>query len=211
MSLGVIDVSIEQMDSLRRSRSLTSLQGNFLPVDKPADFSLPAFVFTPSGFLMCIPIDTKGETIAVGTNKTSEKDRTREEWAEFEKSGEAPRLAKKDYASIDTQPVRSILDNSEHEEARLRAPYEIPDIPTWHTSRVCLIGDAAHGMPPNGTGSGLAFEDAGLLTRMLSFRPPSSTADYADLFRRFEALRRPRIEPIRKEGLAKACRSQTGP
>ncbi|KAJ7258574.1 hypothetical protein C8J57DRAFT_1644506 [Mycena rebaudengoi] len=31
-----------------------------------------------------------------------------------------------------------------------RAAYSIPDLPTWHTPRVVLIGDAAHGLPPNG-------------------------------------------------------------
>ncbi|KAJ7240176.1 hypothetical protein C8J57DRAFT_1245396 [Mycena rebaudengoi] len=31
-----------------------------------------------------------------------------------------------------------------------RAAYSIPDLPTWHTPRVVLIRDAAHGLPPNG-------------------------------------------------------------
>lgn len=117
-------------------------------IEKPADFSLPAFLFTPSGFLMCISIDKEGKTLAYGINKNSDCERTREEWAQFERSGEAAAIAKKDYDGVQTQPLRSILDRSKDQEARVWAPYEIPDIPLWHTRRVCVIGDAAHGMAP---------------------------------------------------------------
>lgn len=158
---------------------------------------------------MAIPIDASGSTLAYGINKNTDVERTREGWAEFESSGEAARIAKADYDGVQTEPLRSILDRSDDGKARVWAPYSIPDIPTWHTQRVCLIGDAAHGLPPNGLGSGLAFEDAALLTRMLVNK--QETSGYTELFERFEQLRRARIAPIRKEGVANGFRKETGP
>ena len=64
-------------------------------------------------------------------------------------------------------------------------------------------------MPPNGLGSGLAFEDTALLTRMLVDKQEKE--EYTSLFERFEQLRRTRIAPIRKEGVASGFRKETGP
>ena len=78
---------------------------------------------------------------------------------------------------------------------RLWAPYQIPELPKWHSGRVCFLGDAAHAIPPfAGQGAAQAFEDVGLMSRMLA---ADSTGDYLKLFNRFEDLRRKRLEPIR--------------
>lgn len=191
----------------------------FLPtasVVRPnSTFTLPSFLFTQSGMFMAIPINAAGSTLAWGIN-TGSPERTREEWAELERSGEAARLAKADYDDIKTEPVRSLLDNADVKTARVWAPYSIPDVERWHVGRVCLIGDAAHGLPPNGLGSGLAFEDAAILTRLLAkaSRPDAITGttaiDYPHLFSRFESVRRPRIQGIRKTTKAgSSLKSQT--
>jgi 2-polyprenyl-6-methoxyphenol hydroxylase-like FAD-dependent oxidoreductase len=162
---------------------------------------------------MTLPIDPLGSTLAWGIN-TESPERTREEWAELERSGEAARQAKSNYDGITTEPVRSLLDGADITQARVWAPYYIPDIPTWHTSRVCLIGDAAHGLPPNGLGSGLAFEDAAILTRLIVGAATTGTmaTNYNDLFSRLEAIRRPRIEGIRKTTkTGETFKSKTGP
>ena len=109
----------------------------------------PAFLFTASGMLMVIPIDAEGKTLAWGIN-TTVANRTRQGWRELERSGQAARLAKANYEKIKTEPVRSLLDNADDSQAKLWAPSSLPDLPHWHTRRVCLIGDAAHALPPNG-------------------------------------------------------------
>ncbi|KAJ6535088.1 hypothetical protein B0H19DRAFT_1039018 [Mycena capillaripes] len=187
----------------------------FLPassaISPSADFTFPAFMFTPSGVFMTMPIDPEGKTLAWVINQPVEE-RSREEWRELERSGEAARLAKADYDDIQTQPVRSLLDNADETKARLWAAYSIPDLPKWHTPRVCLIGDAAHGLPPNGgQGSAMAFEDAAILTRLLTAK---DTTSYDQLFRQFEVIRRPRIKRLRQlskaSGAAKAKSGRVG-
>ena len=183
----------------------------FLPasaVVKPEGYALPAFNFSKCGFLMTIPIDPKGETVAWGINKTL-PERSREEWRELERSGEGARLAKSDYDEITTEPIRSLLDNADDTKARLYVPYEIPDLKTWHLGRVCLIGDAAHAIRPNGNGAGVAFEDTAVLTRIIT---DGSADTYEERFARFERARRPRVDEVRKStGTASvATRTETG-
>ncbi|KAJ7473813.1 putative kynurenine 3-monooxygenase [Mycena galericulata] len=184
----------------------------FLPassaISPSADFTFPAFMFTPSGMFMTMPIDPEGTTLAWVINQSAEE-RSREEWRALERSGEAVRLAKADYDDIQTQPVRSLLDNADATNARLWAAYSIPDLPKWHTPRVCLIGDAAHGLPPNGAqGSAMAFEDAAILTRLLTSK---DTTSYDQLFRQLEAIRRPRIQRVRQLGKASgAAKAKSG-
>jgi 2-polyprenyl-6-methoxyphenol hydroxylase-like FAD-dependent oxidoreductase len=62
----------------------------------------------------------------------------------------------------------------------------------FHTDRVCLVGDAAHGMPPNmGQGASLALEDAYELTTGLA-----SAAAPAEVFSQFDRSRRPRAKQM---------------
>ena len=70
--------------------------------------------------------------------------------------------------------------------------------------RVCLIGDAAHAMPPSaGQGAALAMEDAMVLTQCLR-----DSADLPSAFSRYEGRRRPRVTAIlrhaRRNGSGKA-------
>lgn len=183
----------------------------FLPtssVTSPSPDFFPAFLFTSSGLLMAIPIDAAAQTLAWGINTTVEN-RDRKGWQEFERSGEAARLAKASYADITTEPVRSLLDNAPDADAKLWAPSSIPDIPTWHTPRTCLIGDAAHALPPNGQGSAVAFEDAAILARLLTLT--SELYSYERMFERLEELRRPRIDTLRKTAIGGALKVRTGP
>lgn len=77
-------------------------------------------------------------------------------------------------------------------------PYFIPDLPTWHTDRVLLIGDAAHCIPPyTGQGTAQALEDAGYLARILSDRQALQNG-YAAAFEHFEKIRKKRHEYIRR-------------
>lgn len=78
----------------------------------------------------------------------------------------------------------------------VRPVHDLPDLRTWHTDRVCLIGDSAHATSPNaGQGASLAFEDAAVLTLCLQASPDPRTA-----FAVFESLRKERAERIVKLG-----------
>ncbi|WVQ97552.1 hypothetical protein IAU59_004666 [Kwoniella sp. CBS 9459] len=192
------------------------LVNGFVPaasVTKPsADFEFPCFAFTSSGMLMTIPIDRDAKTLAWGINMTVKEERSREGWEEFERSGEAARLAKADYDKIRSEPVRSLLDNANDSEARLWPIYAISeDLPSWHTSRVCLFGDAAHALPPNaGQGSAMAFEDSAILVRLLT--DATRFSSYDELFAKFETVRRARIAFLKSNSKAGGIsKAETGP
>ncbi|KAK8846893.1 hypothetical protein IAR55_005983 [Kwoniella newhampshirensis] len=190
----------------------TCIVNGFLPasaaITPSPDFTFPAFMFTSSGLFMTIPIDADAKTLAWGITQTS-KERTRDEWRDFELSGEAARLAKADFDQIRAQPVRSLLDSADESKAKVWAPYSIPELPRWHTPRVCLIGDAAHALPPNGQGSAMAFEDVAIMTRLITSKEGRS---FEQLFERFEAIRRPRIKGIQESSRkGEAMKARTGP
>lgn len=70
--------------------------------------------------------------------------------------------------------------------------YELPALPRWSRGAVGLIGDAAHATGPHdGQGASMALEDALVLAECLTggASPPQA-------LRRYEALRRPRVEEI---------------
>lgn len=145
---------------------------------------------------MAVPIDNEGETVAWGiTTDVGERDRAG--WKQYEVSGQAARDGKALFHDITTEPVRSILDNAVESEAKVWPHHFIGDISTWHKGRICLMGDAAHALPPNGQGSALAFEDAAYLSRLLS-STQAVEKGYDRLFAQFEAKRRIRVAQIQK-------------
>ncbi|TDW99811.1 FAD-dependent oxidoreductase [Dinghuibacter silviterrae] len=73
----------------------------------------------------------------------------------------------------------------------------LESLPTWHSGKVLLIGDAAHAVSSSsGQGASLALEDALYLARL--FRDVQE--GYASVFAQFERARRPRVEKIIAEG-----------
>ncbi|KHN97901.1 salicylate hydroxylase [Metarhizium album ARSEF 1941] len=64
--------------------------------------------------------------------------------------------------------------------------YMLPPEGRWCSGRAILIGDAAHAMPPQGEGTGVAIEDGVLLACVLSRR---ATRDIPTMFRDYETLR----------------------
>jgi len=68
------------------------------------------------------------------------------------------------------------------------------DAPVWSDGGVGLIGDAAHAMLPfQAQGAAMGIEDAAILAPLLMTEP-----DAASAFRRYEAMRRPRVDRVRK-------------
>lgn len=70
----------------------------------------------------------------------------------------------------------------------------VVDIPTIHRGRLALVGDAAHGMPPNmGQGASLALEDALWVTHELAKRD-----DPASAFGAYARARQARVAEMRR-------------
>ncbi|NOK34591.1 FAD-dependent monooxygenase [Corallococcus exercitus] len=70
--------------------------------------------------------------------------------------------------------------------------FEMAGLQRWSEGRVCLLGDAAHAMPPSaGQGASLAMEDAMVLAQCLR-----DVADPLQALRTYERLRRPRVADI---------------
>ncbi|WP_421851280.1 FAD-dependent monooxygenase [Oricola sp.] len=66
---------------------------------------------------------------------------------------------------------------------------------TWHTGRIALIGDAAHGMEPfSAQGAAMAIEDGYALAACMARQPDDTTAAFAA----YRALRLPRLERVAK-------------
>jgi 2-polyprenyl-6-methoxyphenol hydroxylase-like FAD-dependent oxidoreductase len=68
----------------------------------------------------------------------------------------------------------------------------MPELPAWSRGRVVLLGDAAHAVGPHaGQGASMAIEDALVLAAALELEAEPQAA-----FRRYEALRRPRVAEV---------------
>jgi 2-polyprenyl-6-methoxyphenol hydroxylase-like FAD-dependent oxidoreductase len=85
--------------------------------------------------------------------------------------------------------------------------YDFPNVPTWHTDRMVLVGDAAHAASPtSGQGASLAIEDALTLAKCLRDRPDAGSAFVA-----YEGLRRKRVEKIVAAAKRRSSDKMPGP
>jgi 2-polyprenyl-6-methoxyphenol hydroxylase-like FAD-dependent oxidoreductase len=92
-------------------------------------------------------------------------------------------------------PVPAYLAALECDEQLHAGPFEWVELDRWHTSRVVLIGDAAHAHPPNmGEGGCMAMEDAFVLAEELRAAESveSALASYV-------ARRRPRADWVHEQ------------
>ncbi|MBT2564142.1 FAD-dependent monooxygenase [Pedobacter sp. ISL-68] len=72
--------------------------------------------------------------------------------------------------------------------------YDLPKLSHWYKGRVCLIGDAAHGISPHiGQGASLALEDTVVIAELLKLHE-----DYRTVFQIFQSKRQPRVEKVIK-------------
>ncbi|RFU39849.1 FAD-dependent monooxygenase [Actinomadura logoneensis] len=90
-------------------------------------------------------------------------------------------------------PGEALIGRTAPEDLMAVGPMEfMPSVPTWHTDRIVLLGDAVHApSSSSGQGASLAAESAVELARCLRDRPTA-----AEAFAAYEALRRPRVEAI---------------
>jgi salicylate hydroxylase len=90
-------------------------------------------------------------------------------------------------------PLKQLL--SKVKDTSQWALFDAPDAKTYCNGRICLIGDAAHTSTPNqGAGSGMAYEDAYILSALLGKIKTSDQICQA--FEAFDTVRRPRIQRL---------------
>jgi 2-polyprenyl-6-methoxyphenol hydroxylase-like FAD-dependent oxidoreductase len=85
--------------------------------------------------------------------------------------------------------------------------YDLPHVPTWHTGRVIVIGDAAHApSPSSGQGASLALEGALSLAMCLG-----EASSIPRAFSAYEGRRRARVERIVAQGARSGSAKIPGP
>lgn len=91
--------------------------------------------------------------------------------------------------------VGEVLDRLDGTPIHSTPIHDLPPLPTWHTGRAVLLGDAAHAITPNvGQGACLALEDALVLAKCLVREPT-----YVDAFGAYERGRRARVTSIGRQ------------
>lgn len=76
-------------------------------------------------------------------------------------------------------------------------PLYTVEAPRWYDGKIGLVGDAAHAMVPfQAQGAAMGIEDAAVLAPLLV-----ETADAAEAFARYEAVRRPRVSRVARQSL----------
>jgi 2-polyprenyl-6-methoxyphenol hydroxylase-like FAD-dependent oxidoreductase len=94
----------------------------------------------------------------------------------------------------DAGPAARLIQATAHDLAASPV-HTMRRLPTWHTDRMIVIGDAAHApSPTSGQGASLAIEDSVQLAKCLRDLPTPGHA-----FATFEQIRRPRAEKVIKQ------------
>lgn len=173
------------------------------PSDK--DYSiLPVTIHGGMGTFVLAPQDTDGSELLAGTQKRY-PEQTREEWDRlFSDKDELLALLSVNKSAWPSL-IQSALDAIPKETLSIWPYYTVPKLSSWisssHCSRVLVLGDAAHAIPPTaGQGASQAFEDAFSLALLLSHQS-SSQPEKSDLTATlgfWQAYRQERIERVVK-------------
>lgn len=96
---------------------------------------------------------------------------------------------------IESHPqYREYLERLPRHPQEFWRPFYNVTCSSWSKGRVCIVGDAAHGMAPNlGQGAGVAIVNAVVIARMLAKVPDVPTA-----LRNWEAAERPYVDKTQR-------------
>ncbi len=94
------------------------------------------------------------------------------------------------------KPICSLIEATDPVDIIATDLEELPQLGSWTSGRIALLGDAAHAMTPNlGQGAAMAIEDAVVLGRELG----RGRRDVETALEAYNAARRPRVERIARE------------
>ena len=158
----------------------------------------PIFIYTQAGTILSFPTDAAGEHIQWATFVRT-PERPRREWEQYKTSGDALRDLREAWKGVTAEPINTLMNSLSPHEMNLWAPYAIPaELPSWHTDRTCLLGDSVHAISPSaGQGTAQALEDVGYLSMLLG-SAAAREKGYKAIFAQYEAVRRVRLDGIRK-------------
>jgi 2-polyprenyl-6-methoxyphenol hydroxylase-like FAD-dependent oxidoreductase len=108
----------------------------------------------------------------------------------------------------DDEPAQSFLRQADPGQLLMTGASEMmPPVPRWHSRRMVLVGDAVHApSSSSGQGASLAIESAVQLARCLRDVP-----NIEEAFKRYEQLRRPRVEEVAAAAAKTNSKKASGP
>ena len=147
-----------------------NVQKHLLRFPATYDSTCPVSILAKAGAFVLVPQGINGEDFLVITQRSfPEKDRVG--WEELSNSkGELLEMLRKHQSSW-PDVVQSALENIKAESVKIWPFYIVPKLEHWASpsSRVLILGDAAHAIPPSGAqGVNQAFEDIYTLALLLS-------------------------------------------
>ena len=153
-------------------------------------------ILATAGAFFLIPQGIDGDDFLVFSQRRfAEKDRVG--WEQFSASkGELLAMLRENQSSW-PDLVQSTLENIEPESVFVWPFYTVPKLESWRSpnSRIILVGDAAHGIPPSGgQGVNQAFEDTYTLSLLLS--KLSSKVRLGEALKFWQTFRQERVDKV---------------
>lgn len=102
----------------------------------------------------------------------------------------------RDFAHMMGPHIQSLMKYFPDEPVQW-AVFEHPPIPTYTSSRIAILGDAAHASTPHqGAGAGQAIEDAHVLSELLGDPRVQDLEDFIAALKAYDIVRRPRSQEV---------------
>ncbi|KAL9584222.1 MAG: hypothetical protein Q9212_002251 [Teloschistes hypoglaucus] len=162
----------------------------------PIHFRDTAFNMSQNGSLIASYFNPDRRQIFLGALMQTEEEKDRDGWRV--RGADQDRLReelKERFQDVKIPCLLEMIGNVK--ELSLYPVHKLTGDGKWSRGSVMLLGDAAHAMPPQGESVGYALEDVALFAELLkNCKDPSQLSQ---LFKRYEELRRPRIDAALKE------------
>ncbi|KIY01055.1 uncharacterized protein Z520_03721 [Fonsecaea multimorphosa CBS 102226] len=164
---------------------------------------MPCLILGKLNSFMFMPCTYTGDRVSCFATVEA-GDRSREEWATLQNDEQALYKMLQSHHENETWPeiVRVASQGVDMSSLSLWPYYKVPELTSWSSasSRVMVIGDAAHAMPPTGgQGAAMAFEDALTLADTLALLLPDkkeSQRHQDHLLEQWQTLRKDRVKKI---------------
>ncbi|KAI0073387.1 FAD/NAD(P)-binding domain-containing protein [Panus rudis PR-1116 ss-1] len=155
-------------------------------------------VFGDGAHLIAFP----SSSTQVSWATTLQEPEARESWKMLDQDAMRKFKAEAEVGKWEALNVKELVHNTDR--INKYGIYDRPELENWHVGRVVLLGDAAHPTSPYlGQGANQAFEDIGLLAKLLKEYNPKaahpSTGLLDKIFTEYETVRIPCTSALVKE------------